>query len=470
MLLSNLSKIINIEKVYNFKSNNNFASITSNSKLVNKNTIFIYDKNSKAKRIYIEEAIKNNAPAIISNKFYKFINIPQFIVSDINSEKELLLKKIYKKLPYKTIAVTGTNGKTSVVWYISQILSKLKYNTCSFGTLGYFRNGKKINETNLTTPAYEELYKFGFFPNKKNIFIFEASSHALDQNRIGNYPIDIGAITNISHDHLDYHKSFLDYKKAKLKLFTKHLSKKGYAVVNSRIKNFSNFTKKIKSLSIKTNFFGTRNIYFKKINKYYYLFLNKYRYQIKKLNLNTDFELENLECAILCCMLLNISEKKIVKTLPYIKNPIGRLQTINYIEKKSKIIIDYAHTPDALKRILKSLTLNKKKPNLLFGCGGNRDKDKRRQMGIIANNYANKVYITDDNPRHENPLFIRKSILKYCPTAFEIPNRKNAIIKAVQDIGINETLIIAGKGHEKIQIIKNKKIKFDDFQIVKKLV
>ena len=143
MLLSNLSKIINIEKVYNFKHNNNFESITSNSKLVNKNTIFIYDKNSKAKRIYIEEAIKNNAPAIISNKFYKFINIPQFIVSDINSEKELLLKKIYKKLPYKTIAVTGTNGKTSVVWYISQILSKLKFNTCTFGTLGYFRNGKK---------------------------------------------------------------------------------------------------------------------------------------------------------------------------------------------------------------------------------------------------------------------------------------------------------------------------------------
>ena len=470
MLLSNLSKIINIEKVYNFKSNNNFASITSNSKLVNKNTIFIYDKNSKAKKIFIEEAIKNNTPAIISNKYFKFINIPQFIVSDINYEKELLLKKIYKKLPYKTIAVTGTNGKTSVVWYISQILSKLKYNTCSYGTLGYFRNGKKINDTNLTTPAYEELYKFGFFPNKKNIFIFEASSHALDQNRIGNYPIDIGAITNISHDHLDYHKSFLDYKKAKLKLFTKHLSNKGYAVVNSRIKNVTNFTKKIKSLSIKTNFFGTRNIYLKKINKYYYLFLNKYRYQIKKLNLNTDFELENLECAILCCMLLNISEKKIVKTLPYINNPIGRLQTINYIKKKSKIIIDYAHTPDALKRILKSLTLNKKKPNLLFGCGGNRDKDKRMQMGIIANNYANKVYITDDNPRYENPLFIRKSILKYCPSAFEIPNRKNAIIKAVQDIGINEILIIAGKGHEKIQIIKNKKIKFDDFQIVKKLV
>ena len=470
MLLSNLSKLIDVKKIYCFKYDKHFSSITSNSKLVNKKTIFIFDKNTKSKKIYIEEAIKNKSPAIISNKYFKFINIPQFIVSDINLETTVLLKNIYRKLPYKTVAVTGTNGKTSVVWYLSQILSKLNYNTCTSGTLGFFRNGKKINDTKLTTPAFEELYKYGYYPKERNFFIFEASSHALDQNRIGNYPIDIAAITNISHDHLDYHKNYFNYKKAKFKLFTNHLSQSGYAVINARIKNISNFVKKITKMGIKTKFFGKKNICFEVKNGYYNLYLNKNRYKIKKLNLHTKFELENLECAILCCLLLKINEKKIINTLPYIQNPIGRLQTINYYKKNSKIIIDYAHTPDALKKILKSLTLNKKKPNLVFGCGGNRDKHKRKQMGIIANNYASKVYITDDNPRYENPLLIRKNILKYCPNAYEIPDRKKAIIKAIQDIKKNEILIVAGKGHEKIQIIKNKELKFDDFQIVKKII
>ena len=126
MLLSNLSKIIKINKTYNFKKNKSFFEITANSKLTNKKTLYIFDKNSKANTAYIKEAIKNNVPAIISNKYYKFIPIPQFIVSDIYEETNLLLKKIHKNYPKKTIAITGTNGKTSVVWYISKILNFLK--------------------------------------------------------------------------------------------------------------------------------------------------------------------------------------------------------------------------------------------------------------------------------------------------------------------------------------------------------
>ena len=471
MLLSKLSNIINIQKTYNLNKNNFFSSITSNSKYTNKKTILIYDKNSKAKYKYIKDAVKNKTPAIITNKYFKFISIPQFIVSNINKETEILLKNLYKKTPYRTIAITGTNGKTSVVWYISKILNLLNINNTTVGTLGHIRNGKKKNEVNLTTPAYEELFKYGSsYKKNKYIYIFEASSHALDQNRIRNYPVNIAAITNISSDHLDYHKKISEYKKAKMKLFTKHLDNNSFAVINSRIKNTLNIKKKLTKKRIKVIYFGKNNVFFEKKNDSISLKINKKKYIVNKLRLNTDIELENLECAISCCLALNINEKKIIKTLSKITNPPGRLQKINLDKHKSKIIIDYAHTPDALKKTLKSFKLKNKKPILLFGCGGERDKVKRKSMGIIANKFALRTYITDDNPRNENASDIRRAILKYCPNGIEIANRKQAIKKAIKDLELNEILIIAGKGHEKFQIIKNKKIKFDDYKIVKNII
>ena len=473
MHLSNLNKVIEIQKVYNFKKNKNFSSITSNSKFINNNTIFVYDKNSKSTLKYVNEAIKNKTPAIISNKYFKSISVPQFIVSNIKLETELLLKKLYKKMPYKSIAVTGTNGKTSVVWYVSKILTALNYYNTTVGTLGYFKNGKKIDEIGLTTPAYEELFKYGSHDipdNKNNIFIFEASSHALHQDRIRNYPIDIAAITNITSDHLDYHKKFHNYKNSKIKIFTKYLSKNGYAVINTRIKNFSSIKKKILENNKIINY-GKNFIFFenKNKNKNIRLKINNNYFKIKNLKLNTNIEFENLECAISCCIALKIDEKKIVNVLHKISNPPGRLQKLKY-RKNNSIFIDYAHTPDALEKTLLSVKFNNKKPVLVFGCGGERDKKKRKSMGIIANKFASKVYVTDDNPRNEDPSKIRKNILKYCPGGIEIPHRKLAIIKAINDLKINETLVIAGKGHEKIQIIKNKKIKFDDYEIVKKII
>jgi len=471
MLLSNLSKNIDIKKIYNFTKDSSFKYITSNSKLVNNETIFIYNSNNNVKIKYAREAIKNKTPAIISNKFIKNIKTPQFVVSNINLESEKLLKQIHKNLPSKIIAVTGTNGKTSVVWYISQILTFLKYNNSSVGTLGYFKNCSKKDEVKLTTPAYEELYKYGSSHKKeKNIYIFEASSHALDQNRLRKYQIDIAAITNISNDHLDYHKNISNYKKSKFKLFTKHLSKSGSAIINSRIKNTLSLRNKLIKNKILIKYFGRKFIYLEK--KYDSIVLNIYKkkYIIKKLNLNTDIELENLECAITCLLELDIKINNIISVLSKVKNPLGRLQKLNYNKKKSLIIIDYAHTPDALKRTLISLRKKSIKPNLLFGCGGERDKTKRKTMGLIAKYHANRIYITDDNPRNENPKNIRKSILKHCPNAIEIPNRKIAIKKAINDLKVNETLLIAGKGHEKVQIIKNEKIKFDDYEIAKNTI
>ena len=172
MLLSNLSKVINIKNTYNLNKNKYFSSITSNSKFTNKKTLFVYDKNKKIKRIYLDEVVKNKAPGIISNKYINHLKIPQFVVSNINFETYSLLNILHNHFPFKTLAVTGTNGKTSVVWYISKILTSLKYNNTTVGTLGHYVNGKKINEVNLTTPAYEELFKYGSSNKRKKIFIF----------------------------------------------------------------------------------------------------------------------------------------------------------------------------------------------------------------------------------------------------------------------------------------------------------
>ena len=471
MKLFDISTIINVKKIKNLKTNKSFTNVTSNSLLIDDKSIFIFDVNSKSKKLYLKEAIRKNAVAILSNKNYRFINIPLFIVEDIEDAKEKLLQKLYPFPPKKSIAITGTNGKTSVLWYISKILNNLKINNKTLGTLGHFSNSKKISEINLTTPAYEELVKYT--SSKKNInfnAIIEASSHALDQNRLKNFKVNIAAITNISNDHLDYHKSLINYRNAKLNLFFKHLSKKGIGIVNTRIKYLNYIKNKLKDKKIKTIYFGKNIFYFYLENKKLKFKFFKNSYNINNLKLNSAIELENLECAIACCVALGIDEKLIIKSLKSISNPPGRLQKILTKNKNINIFVDYAHTPDALKKILINSTNKNNKPVVLFGCGGQRDKGKRALMGKVAFKYAKRAYITDDNPRFENPGKIRSQILSGCPNGIEVSNRKSAIKKAISSLKNNEILIVAGKGHEKYQMIKDQYYDFDDYKIIKKYI
>ena len=185
--------------------------------------------------------------------------------------------------------------------------------------------------------------------------------------------------------------------------------------------------------------------------------------------MNSLIELENLACAIASSISIDVKIKKILTILRKIINPPGRLQKVLNDNKNFKVYIDYAHTPEALKEVLISKTYNNKKPNVVFGCGGDRDKGKRKKMGRIANIYANKIYITDDNPRFEDSSKIRQSILKYCKNrAIEIPERKKAIINAIDDLKKNEILIIAGKGHENFQLIRGISYPLDDYKIATK--
>tara|TARA_Y100001970_G_scaffold6328_1_gene7197 strand:+ start:12398 stop:13810 length:1413 start_codon:yes stop_codon:yes gene_type:complete len=469
MRFSDIPKILKNTKIIGKLNKKKINYITDHSDDATPSTLLVIDKKKQFKKKYLQKSISNGLTAIITNIEIKNILVTQIIVDDLEKNLRKLINFRQSFKPKKTIAITGTNGKTSSAWYLAQICKFNNISTKLTGTLGYYSNLKKIKDSLLTTPSNLDLYQF-FYSNKKNkyICISEASSHGLHQGRFNNLNIDIAAITNISHDHLDYHKTFKSYVKSKFLLFTKILNRNGTAILNSRIKNYKYLKQKLKSYNLNIITYGSKDVYFKS-RQNLSLFVKDKEFRIKKMYLN-NMQRENLECAIACALTLNISVNKIIKSLHKLKTPGGRFEEIYYKKKSSKIVIDFAHTPDAIKNLLITYTNEKNKPSIVFGCGGERDKDKRKKIGIIVQKYANKVYLTDDNPRNENPKLIRKAIKKYCPKSIEIPSRRDAIFTAISKIEKNDVVIIAGKGHEKYQLIKNKKIKFDDYQIAKNCI
>ena len=248
MLLIKIPQYIKCKKLYKFNKNSLiFNYIATNSKNVRKLTIFVILDNLKFNQKYIEEAVSKGAVAILTTKYIKDIKINQYRVDDIYLSLRILLNKLYPSKPINTIAITGTNGKTSVAWYISQFCLFNKIPSKTYGTLGYYVNHRKKNSSFLTTPNFEILHQKAFskVKNKYN-FIFEASSHAITQERLKDFQINIAAITNISHDHLDYHKTFKNYQKSKFSLFTKYLQINGYSILNDNIDNINTLKKKIK--------------------------------------------------------------------------------------------------------------------------------------------------------------------------------------------------------------------------------
>ena len=467
MLFSEIPKILINAEVVGILPKKKIKFITDHSDKIASDALLVINKNFK--QSYLNQAITKGLKVILTNTFLKKINLTQIVVSDLDKEVLNLLKFRQPIQPKLSIGITGTNGKTSTAWYLAQICNINKIPTKLVGTLGYFKNLKKIKDSTLTTPNSLDLYQFAYSNQKnKNYLILEASSHGLHQGRLNNINIDIAVFTNLSHDHLDYHKNFTSYAKSKFLLFSRVLNKKGIAVLNYRLKNYKDLKKKLKSKNIKIITFGSKDIYFYR-NSSSILSIYGKKYKINKIDLNS-IQKENLECAIACAIAMKIKINKIINILPYLKSANGRFQEINYIKKSSKIIIDFAHTPDAFINVLKMYTNKKNKPSIVFGCGGERDKGKRKEMAIIAKKYADKIYITDDNPRNESAENIRKTLKKYCSKGIEIPNRRIAIKIAISEINTHEILIIAGKGHENFQIIKNNKIKFDDYEIAKNFI
>ena len=431
-----------------------------NSKDVKKGFIFFAVKGNQSNgENYINDAIKNGAIIIICSKSCKFQSTKVNVIKTKKVRKYLseITSKFYKLKPKNIIAVTGTNGKTSVADFFYQILDINNIPVASIGTLG-IRYRKKFIKTNLTSPDVITLHKNleKLKKNKIDNVIIEASSHGLDQNRLDNLNLKAGIFTNFSQDHLDYHKTMKAYLRAKLILFSKLLPKKSYVIADKFIKEYSILEKISKNRKLRL------------------LDINKKFNDIKNLSLSLpgSFQIKNLSMAILSARLCNLNDAKINSALKKIKNVDGRLDLIRKYPNNIRVFIDYAHTPDALQEVIKSIknTYNNN-ISLVFGCGGERDFKKRPLMAKIAKSFCKKIYVTDDNPRKEDPRKIRKEIIKHLKGSnyFNIGNRSKAIKEAILNAEPDETVLVAGKGHENYQDYGNKVISISDRKIIKKL-
>jgi len=459
-----------------------FNNLSLDSRKCKQGDIFFSIKGVKKNgNKFINSAINNGAKTIVSDLNFQGKKENILFINNKNVRKLVseIASKFYKEIPGNLIAVTGTNGKSSIASFYSQILKHNKSRVASIGTLGIkTNNSNKLTENTTLDPI--TIHKTLSLIKRKKIIntILEASSHGLKQYRLDGLKFDTTIFTNLSRDHLDYHKTYKDYFNSKLILFNRLTKKKGNVIYDNDI-SLSKIFKKIcikknlKPLTIgkkNSNLIIKKHEYVKNLQKVEIEF-NKKKYLFTT-NLIGKIQIKNILFAILAASKSKIKFNKIIKSISDIKPVEGRLESIGSIKNNSKVILDYAHTPDALKYTLKSIKeqFSHSSISIVFGCGGDRDKDKRPIMGKIANQYCNKIFLTDDNPRYENPKKIRKQIKKKIVKSklVEIASREKAIKVAIENLNSGDILLVAGKGHEIYQEYRGKKKIFSDKKYILK--
>jgi len=479
MLIGNYLKNIN-QKYLRYS----FSGISADSNKIKSGNIFFAIKGNEFDgNKFIGSAIKNGARIIISENCNTEVKNNILYIKS-NNVRKLFAEfafKIFDNKFKKLVAVTGTNGKSSIANFFYQILKLNKKKVATIGTLGIKSETFNLELKNTTIdPLSLSKYLNILKKNKIDYVILEASSHGLRQNRLDGLLFDMGIFTNLSHDHLDYHKNLKNYLDAKLYLFKELIKKNGIVISDNEIPQFKKIyeTSSRKNLNIKS--ISTNKSDLQLISHYFenenqnLIIKYKDKFYKFKLNLIGKIQVKNILMTILAALGCGLKIKNIIKIMEKIRPIEGRLEKIGYIKNNSKIILDYAHTPEALLTVLKNL--KEQFPNtsisIVFGCGGNRDKKKRAKMGKIAASYCDKIYLTDDNPRKENPKKIREDIKKGIlkKKYEEISNRKLAIGLAIEQLKTGQILLVSGKGHEKTQEFLNKKIYFSDKQEILKSI
>ena len=409
---------------------------------------------------FVQNAIDKGCIAVLVEDRDIQCSVPSIRINHLSSYLSDLAQTFYKEAQnIKLIGITGTNGKTSVSLFISQLLETLNVKTGVIGTLGISHSDKK---TSNTTPDIFTIYKSLQEYSKKGIevAVIEASSHALIQNRLAGLAFDQAIFTNLTQDHLDYHETMKQYREAKGKLFSN--SKTQTVIINRDDENHSYFLDVAEDKLIKTFSIDDFSDY-QLSKKGFICRLFNFVFELPLLGY---FNLSNALAAFVSIKSLGYSDELIIPKLAKLSPPPGRMQKLD----KNNIWIDYAHTPDALSNALQALHLHypESKLRVVFGCGGDRDKSKRQQMGKIASELAHSIILTNDNPRNELPENIIRDIL----VGVEIENntqvildRKIAINTAITTLNEDEVLLIAGKGHETTQIIGSQVLPFSDMEI-----
>ena len=437
------------------------AGLSLNSKILKKGDIFVAIQGEKNHGSdYIDNAIENGCIGVLIEGEEVDCSVPTIEIDNLRIKLSTLAENFYTQAKkVDLIAVTGTNGKTSVSHFISQLLSSLKIKNGVIGTVGISNlDRKSINTTPDIFTIYSALEEYsdqGF-----RIAIIEASSHALVQNRLEGLSFIQGIFTNLTQDHLDYHQTMDSYRNAKGKLFKSALTKK--TIINRDDDNHDYFLS-IASDKEPITFSISDLDFYKSSEKGFICQLNNFVFELPLVG---NFNLSNALAAYNSLRYLGHSDESLIPLLAKLSPPPGRMQQL----QKSNIWVDYAHPPDALINALATFKVlyPEFKIRVLFGCGGDRDKTKRLLMGKIASKNADSIILTNDNPRSENPQKIIDDILDGIKVENDVQiilDRKHAITTAIKTLGEDEALLIAGKGHEKTQTIGSQVYQFSDVEV-----
>ena len=485
MKLDELIEHLDYKDLANFK-NVEVTGISYNSKTTKPGDIFVcltgeYTDGHE----YAQNAIENGAVALLVEHKVDAGKTPQIIVSSTRHKIADIADRFYSS-PSKginLIGITGTNGKTTVTHLIQKILEENGQKCALIGTLGYkLTSGGEYRDAKHTTPQAPELQatlRMIKDVEKIDNVVMEVSSHALEQNRVGGCLFNGAVLTNLTQDHLDYHITMDNYFEAKALLF-KGLEEGNFAVINLDDNYAERFLSVIPE-GVRIFTYGVKkdadikakDIHFSLNGAEFTLALKNEEYKVN-LHMNGMFSVYNVLAAVTASTAMGIEIKTSLKALENVKGVAGRFEVV---AKKPLVIVDYAHTPDGLENVLNSareITPDDGKLICLFGCGGDRDATKRPKMGAIAEKIADKIIITSDNPRSEDPQQIITDIIAGLKnvnpeTVIVEPDRGHAIALLKTIAGNNDVVVIAGKGHENYQILKDRTIHFDDREEARKV-
>ncbi|MFL6832708.1 MAG: UDP-N-acetylmuramoyl-L-alanyl-D-glutamate--2,6-diaminopimelate ligase [Xanthobacteraceae bacterium] len=453
------------------------AGVSADSRAVKAGDLFVAMAGAKTDGLnFIPQALAAGAAAIMAQRPPPTplpAGVAFIKVDDARRALALAAAKFFSRQPRVIAAVTGTSGKTSVAAFTRQIWTALGHAAASIGTVGLASPKGEVYGS-LTTPDPVALHRSLDQLAGEGVthLAIEASSHGLDQRRLDGVRVAAGGFTNLSRDHLDYHPTLEAYLAAKLRLFTDLIEPGGAAVIAADHEETEVVATAARRRNLRLVTVGKRGksirLVESRIEGFAQALALEYagrEYRVR-LPLPGEFQVDNALVAAGLVIATGAEPSATFAALGNLKGAKGRLELVGE-RNGAPIFVDYAHKPDALAKALQALRpYAKRRLVVVFGCGGDRDQGKRPMMGAIAAKLADRVVVTDDNPRSENPAAIRAAILEAAPGALEIGDRREAISRSIEDLRQGDVLLIAGKGHETGQIIGKQVLPFSDHEAV----
>ena len=453
------------------------TGVTADSRKVGPGALFVALPGSASDgRAFIPQALAQGAAAVLAPADTPVEVAPVLVTSgDVRRAYAIAARSFYGAQPRTCVAVTGTNGKTSVAAFSRQIWASLGYKSASMGTLGVVgQKGPKtyaLTDPGLTSPDAADAARLMAELAAKEVthVCLEASSHGIDQRRLDGVALKAAAFTNLTQDHLDYHGDMDSYRTAKMRLFETLLPRGRTAVLNADSDAYGAFASASIMAGLGVMGVGERG-------RDLTLLARRATPEGQRLTLDVRgdtrdillplagaFQASNALVAAGLCIAAGERPDAVIGALEQLQGARGRLQRIDGGQCGGEVYVDYAHTPDGLETVLKALRPHAKgRLIVVFGAGGDRDRGKRPLMGEVAGRLADYAIVTDDNPRGENPAAIRAEVRRGCPDAVEIGDRRSAIGYAIEMMRDGDVVVIAGKGHEQGQIVAGVTHPFDD--------